>query len=206
MDQEPTSPERSIEERLLDAALETATVHGLARLSVGDVAKRAGLSRQTLYRYFPSRDALVAALVANETSQLVRTVAESALAEDTPQGSLEAALATALRVVRDHPLLDRLVRTEPEALLPLLTTEGSPAMTQVRSVVEAILAQRTPELDDDEVARRRLADVITRLLISYAISAPDDPPDVVARYVSTFLVLGAVPAAHDGASHHGDPS
>ncbi len=53
----------SIEQRLLDAGLEAATIHGIAKLSMGDVARRAGLSRQTLYRYFPSKDALVAAIV-----------------------------------------------------------------------------------------------------------------------------------------------
>ena len=42
-----------VPERLLDAALEVAAMHGLNRLSVGDVAKRAGLSRPTLYRAFP---------------------------------------------------------------------------------------------------------------------------------------------------------
>lgn len=190
-----TSAEPSVEERLLAAALETASIHGLARLSMGDVAKRAGLSRQTLYRYYSSRDALVSALVASETAKVIDQVARAALVTADPQASLEAALATALRVVRDHPLLDRLLRTEPEALLPLLATEGSPAMTQVRTVVEAVLADRTPELGRDPVARRRFADVVTRLLVSYAVSAPDDPPEVVAGYVSTFLVRGALEAS-----------
>ena len=54
-------PTENIEQRLLDAALEAATIHGITKLSMGDVARRAGLSRQTLYRYFPSKDALIAA-------------------------------------------------------------------------------------------------------------------------------------------------
>lgn len=181
--------EPTIEQRLLDAALEAATIHGLSKLSMGDVAKRADLSRQTLYRYFPSKDALVSALVTAETAKLVERVVGSALEVDDPRASLEAAMATALRVLRDHPLLDRLVRTEPEALLPLLTTEGSPAMAQVRDVVELLVAQRAPaEVGDDPVALRRFADVITRLLISYAVSAPDDPPEVVAHHLALFLV------------------
>jgi hypothetical protein len=105
---------------------------------------------------------------------------------------LEAGLFTALTVLRDHPLLDRLVRTEPEALLPLLTTDSSPVMVQVRGVVEAILTEGNPELAQEPVAMRRFADVVTRVLISYAVSAPDDPPEVVAHFLSTFLVHGAV--------------
>jgi len=182
----------SIPQRLLDAALEAATIHGISKLSMGDVARRADLSRQTLYRHYPSKDTLVAAVVTAETSKLIEQVVAAALAETEPQASLEAGLLTALTVLRDHPLLDRLVRTEPEALLPLLTTDSSPVMVQVRSVVEAILTEGNPDLPQEPVAMRRFADVVTRLLISYAVSAPDDPPEVVAHFLSTFLVHGAV--------------
>ena len=189
---EPVADDAPIPQRLLDAALEAATVHGISKLSMGDVARRAELSRQTLYRYFPSKDALVAAVVTAETTQLIEQVVAAAVQESEPQASLEAGLLTALTVLRDHPLLDRLVRTEPEALLPLLTTDSSPVMVQVRGVVEAILAEGSPDLTQDPVALRRFADVVTRLLISYAVSAPDDPPEVVAHFLSTFLVHGAV--------------
>lgn len=179
----------TIEQRLLAAGLEAATIHGIAKLSMGDVAGRAGLSRQTLYRYFPSKDALIAAIVSAETTTLIERVVAAAVDTDDPQASLAAALETALRLLRDHPLLDRLLRTEPEALLPLLTTEGSPAMSQVRSVVEMLVAERAPaHVGENPVALRRFADVVTRLLISYAISAPDDPPEVVAHHLSLFLI------------------
>ncbi|MFM7062608.1 MAG: TetR/AcrR family transcriptional regulator [Actinomycetes bacterium] len=184
--------ETAVPQRLLDAALEAATIHGIAKLSMGDVARRAELSRQTLYRHFPSKDALVAAVVTSETTHLIEQVVAAAVEETEPRAALEAGLLAALTVLRDHPLLDRLVRTEPEALLPLLTTDSSPVMVQVRNVVEAILAQGSPDLTHDAVALRRFADVVTRLLISYAVSAPDDPPEVVAHYLSTFLVHGAV--------------
>lgn len=181
-----------IPQRLLDAALEAATIHGISKLSMGDVARRADLSRQTLYRHYPSKDALVAAVVTAETTKLIEQVVAAALEHEDPQDSLEAGLLAALTVLRDHPLLDRLVRTEPEALLPLLTTDTSPVMVQVRGVVEAILTEGNPDLAQEPVAMRRFADVVTRLLISYAVSAPDDPPEVVAQFLSTFLVHGAV--------------
>ena len=43
-------------------------------------------------------------------------------------------------------------------------------------------------MDGDPIALRRFADIVTRLIISYAISAPDDPPEVVAHYLSMFLI------------------
>ena len=187
-----TDADTPIPQRLLDAALEAATIHGISKLSMGEVARRADLSRQTLYRHYPSKDTLVAAVVTAETGKLIEQVVAAALTETEPQASLEAGLLAALTVLRDHPLLDRLVRTEPEALLPLLTTDSSPVMVQVRGVVEAILTEGNPDLTQEPVAMRRFADVVTRLLISYAVSAPDDPPEVVAHFLSTFLVHGAV--------------
>lgn len=193
----------TIERRLLDAALEAATIHGITKLSMGDVARRAGLSRQTLYRYFPSKDVLVAAVVAAETTKLIDQVLGAAVDHEDPRASLEAALSTAFGLLRDHPLLDRLLRTEPEALLPLLTTEGSPAMVRVRSIIELLVGERAPAaVGDDPVALRRFADVLTRLLISYAVSAPDDPPEVVAHYLSLFLIPDATTSVEPSEAVH----
>jgi AcrR family transcriptional regulator len=182
-------------DRLLDAAVDAAAIHGLARLSVGDVAKQAGLSRQTLYKHFASRDELVEQAVLRETASLVAEIlaAEAAAPDDDPTASLEAAILATLRLTREHPLLDRLVRTEPEALLPLLVGDVGPVTGAVRSIVEQIVRQRIPGLTDVET--RRAADVVTRLLVSYAVSAPDDPPEVVATFVASVVTNGVAAAA-----------
>jgi AcrR family transcriptional regulator len=179
----------SIRQQLLSAALDAATVHGIAKLSMGDVARQAKLSRQTLYRHFPNKDTLIAEVVLAETDALIGTVVAAGELHDDPRDALAAGMLTALRAAREHPLLDRLIRTEPEALLPLLITDGGPVMMRVRSVVESILATRMVALEP--LPLRRLADVVTRLLISYAVSAPDDPPEEVAAFVATFLTHGA---------------
>ncbi len=43
------------------------------------------------------------------------------------------------------------------------------------------------------VRSRRRADVIARLLVSYAVSAPDDPPEIVAAGIAEFVAVGALP-------------
>ena len=178
----------SVRDRLLDATIEAASIHGLSRLSVGDVAARAGLSRQTLYKHFPNKDALVAEAVLREAQAMVGQIVAAAESLDDPQASLEAAILLTLRLTREHPLLDRLVRTEPEALLPLLIGDGGVVAVAVRSVVEQIIGERLPDLDPVEI--RRVADLLSRVLISYAVSAPDDPPEVVASFVATLVTSG----------------
>lgn len=197
-DDEPASVAAPVDEtrrRILEAAVEAASVHGVARLSMSDVARTAGLSRPTLYRYFASRDELFAAALLSETQALVaQVVAELADVHD-PRDAIERGILAALRLTREHPLLDRIVRTEPEVLVPVLVAEGDPGVpgfpALVRAAVEALLATRVA--DPDPVRSRRRADVIARLVLSYAVSAPDDPPEVVAASVADFVALGTLP-------------
>lgn len=207
----PSSPpdDRSVPAQLLTAAVEAATLHGIARLSMRDVAGIAGLSRQTIYRHFSSKEMLVAAVIRNETALLIDRVVSASRTHDDPRDALEAALLAAMTAAREHPLLDRLLRTEPESLLALLTTDGGPVMGMVRAVTEHIIAERVlVDLDTDapatRAAQRRLADIITRLLVSYAVSAPDDPPEIVAASLADLLIHAtatgqatATTASHD---------
>jgi AcrR family transcriptional regulator len=183
-DAEPT-----VRERVMAAGLTTAEIHGLSRLSMGDVAKAAGVSRQTVYRYFPSKEALIAAVVEHEAATLIASVVAAAQDHDDPTDAMEAALVAALRGTREHALLDRLVRTEPELLLPLLTGRDSAVMAQVRDIAQMVIGLRLPDLDPAEL--RRFADIIARLLISFAVNPPDEEPEAVAASVAAFLSLGA---------------
>lgn len=178
-----------IGERILDAAVEAASVHGIGRMSVADVAARAGLSRPTVYKRYPSKDALVAAAVRREAMRVVDATRLAAAGIEDPRDALTAAVATVLRLAREHPLLDRVVRTEPERLVPLLTTDDGPILGAIRPVIEVVVGSRFPTMDT--VTCRRVADMLARLLISYALNAPDDPPEVVARVMAAVLVDGA---------------
>lgn len=180
-------------ERILDAAVEAASVHGIGRMSVADVAARAGLSRPTVYKRYPSKDALVAAAVSREALRVVEATREAAAGVEDRREALTAAVATVLRLAREHPLLDRVVRTEPERLVPLLTTDDGPILGAIRPLIETVIANRFPAMDT--VTCRRVADMLARLLISYALNAPDDPPEVVARVMAAVLVDGATSLA-----------
>ena len=181
--------ETGTRDRILQAGVEAAAIHGIARLTVGDVAKRAGVSRPTLYKHFRSKEDLVAAAVAREADRMVEAVVVRDLPTD-PRRALESGILAVLRVTREHPLLDRIIRTEPETLLPLILEDGGAVSLRVRSTIESILVERFEPIDP--VVLRRYADLITRLVISYAVNAPDDPPEVVAHIVAAVLVDGAL--------------
>jgi len=182
-----------LEGRILDAAVEAALVHGLTRLSVADVAKRAGISRPTLYKRHPSKEALVAAAVMREAALVIEAVERAVDAVDRAEGPKAALRVGVLTELRDHPLLDRVVRTEPEMLVPTLTTDDGLILSVIRPPIEALIVDRFSSLD--AVSCRRVADMLTRLLLSYALNAPDDPPDVVATVLADVVVDGAISLA-----------
>jgi AcrR family transcriptional regulator len=176
--------------RILDAAFDRVMQIGLARTTVEDVARAAGLSRQTIYRYFPSKEHLVTALVLREEERFLDGI-RRAFAEDP---NLEVAIADGilfcLRFARQHPLLDRLLETDPETLLPYLTTRGTPVINRAREVLKGLLVQKAwirADLLDTAI------DAATRTLISYALTPPDRRPEEVARDLARILTLALAP-------------
>lgn len=174
--------------RILDAALAAMAAHGLARLSLEDVAREAGMSRQTVYRYFGTRNALITAAVIREEEGFLRRIAGAVESHADIRPAMEAAIRAALQAAREHPLLDRLLATEPEALLPFLTTGGGPVLSAARPALEELLSSRMPHLGPTTV--RRVADATSRLFISYAINPPDDDVDEVASGLADLVLHG----------------
>jgi AcrR family transcriptional regulator len=175
-------------ERILEAAFEVVCVHGLTRLSLEDVARQAAFSRQTVYRYFGSKQALIEAVVLREEQDFIERILASASRHEDVRPALEAAIAEALRCAREHPLLDRLLASEPEALLPFLTTGSGPLLSAGRPALEQLFAARLPHLPPTTL--RRVADATSRLFISYAINPPDDSIEDVASGLADLILDG----------------
>ena len=183
----PSAPP-STHDRILNAAFAAMASHGLAKVSLEDVAREAGMSRQTVYRYFGSKEALVTAAILREEQGFLDRMAEAVESHRDLRPAMEAAIVAGLRAAREHPLLDRLLATEPEALLPFLTTGGGPVLSAARPAIQALLEQRLPHLEATTL--RRAADTATRLFISYAINPPDDDIDEVAAGLADLILHG----------------
>src|SRR5437660_3364428 len=79
---------------ILAAARESAAEGGMAALQVAPVAARAGIAAGTVYRYFPSKTQLVAALVAAVSEHEIGAVRRASDAAPGPLSALVAAIAT----------------------------------------------------------------------------------------------------------------
>jgi AcrR family transcriptional regulator len=175
---------RGTQGRILDAAFEVVATFGLSRFTVDDVARLAGLSRQSVYRYFDSRDALIQALLYREEEAFIQGIRAAHARHDRLEEAMAEAILFCLRTARAHPLLDRLLDSEPEVLLPFLTTRGGDLIARARSVIE--------ELAEGWNVERRLvhrtADIGVRAIISYLLTPSDDDPEDIARELARILV------------------
>jgi AcrR family transcriptional regulator len=151
--------------RIMLAAVAQCEEVGLRRATMEDVARRAGLGRATLYRHFPSKDALVQAIILAETQAFFAALDGAVAGCDSAEARLVEGFAFALDYVRGHALLAKLLRTEPETLLPYLIGGG-----QLIAVATDAVAQRIHGAPARSAGERETAELLVRLVLSLALT------------------------------------
>ncbi|HEX5146685.1 MAG TPA: TetR/AcrR family transcriptional regulator [Conexibacter sp.] len=138
--------QRTVEdEALLDATQACVLAVGVRRTTMTDVARRAGVSRMTLYRRYADVTSLMQALMTREFTQVIDEVeAEVAALPSARERLVTAAVGGVDRLTR-HPLFLRILDVDPELLLPYLTTRRGAFQRAVVAVVEARLADGVAE-------------------------------------------------------------
>jgi AcrR family transcriptional regulator len=159
----------NMSQRILDAALELSAASGLRHLTMDDVARKANVGRMTVYRRFATKSALVDALAVRECRHCLAVIADAIDPDDGVVDRIAAMFVAVLRVIREHPLLERLARVEPEALLSELTRDRSRVFRLVREfLIDRIhQAQEAGELAEADAAV--LAELALRLGASFVL-------------------------------------
>ena len=108
------------EDPVLRSAHEAILEIGLGRLTLAEVARRAGVSRMTVYRRYDGLDRLVSALLVVEFSAVIAEAAERARSETTARGRIVREVVHVTRRTAEHPLMRRILELDPEMLMPLV--------------------------------------------------------------------------------------
>jgi AcrR family transcriptional regulator len=108
----------STETRILDAARDSIVAIGWKRTTLTEVARRAGLSRMTVYRRYPDAVAIYADLMTREWADQAPTGVDAA---DTTAHGIAVLIAERLDILRRDSLFQRLLELDPDILLPYLT-------------------------------------------------------------------------------------
>ncbi|WP_433679674.1 TetR/AcrR family transcriptional regulator [Nocardia sp. CA-119907] len=158
-------------ERLLESALSAFLDFGIKRTSMGEIARRAGISPATLYRRFESKNDLVEAVSVREAQRFVAEIDKRVQKVEGVEEQLVEIFVAVITEIAGNELLRRLLRTEPDLILPRLTTDAGPII----AVGRTYLAEKLRELRsgaDDDFDFDLVAEIMARLALSLALT-PD---------------------------------
>ncbi|MGB5110260.1 MAG: helix-turn-helix domain-containing protein [Mycobacterium sp.] len=159
-------------ENILDAALVELERHGFRKVALDDVARRAGVSRTTIYRRFANRDVLVGAVIERENVALFADIAAE-LKQAKPQANyyVEAFTLSIMRF-RRHRVLNQMIVDDPALAQEMLHRHYGAAVDRMATALRVIFP--------DGFAER--------------IGAPavNDLADTILRYAAMVLLLPSV--------------
>lgn len=156
---------RDVRMAILEAAYDCVVRQGIGATSLEEVAKAAGVSRATLYRYFPGgRDEVIGAVVAWQTLCFFEVLADAVAGATDLETLLVEGLLAAHRAIEEHTVLQRLLATEPELLVPQLTFESPQIVAMLKGFFRARFAghRLRPGVEHEEAA-----DYVARLVLSF---------------------------------------
>lgn len=173
---------------VLDAAADHLRRFGLGRWSVDDVADAAGVGRTSVYRWFGSRDDLVHAVLARELRQTLLAVgAATEAVESFDDQAVEAALVCLDAL--EGSVVDHLLRHDPQAVLPLLTTGAGPLIALARAALAPALVRAGVASTDEQAAV--VAESLARLGLSFVLTrdtvVPVDDPAALRASVAALV-------------------
>jgi AcrR family transcriptional regulator len=181
---------RSTRDALLDAAYDVVVAGNWQNARMLDVAATAGVSRQTLYNEFGSKDAFASALAMREAQRFIdgtnRFLDE--MHPDAPVDAVAAATEWTIREAANNPLLKAVLTDDTSELLPFLTTRGDAIIGAARNNIESYWLSHWPDIPPADVALA--AETVARLTISYLVlpsDGPDGSAEAIAARMSTLV-------------------
>ena len=166
----PAPPDPSLDP-FLDAAARCFARHGISRTSVQDIAAELKVNRATVYRQVGNVDSVVRLLLARDLNRLLGTL-PVLLATPLGPNTIVALIDGVVVFAREHPVLAKVLRDEPELIGPFLVADHDELVGRVAAAVAPLLAAA---MDAGWLARRDapvVADWLVRLTISLVLAPP----------------------------------
>ncbi|HEY9311954.1 TetR/AcrR family transcriptional regulator [Williamsia sp.] len=177
---------RLLRNSLLDGMRELLRTKDWSAVTMADVAAAAGVSRQTVYNEFRSRQGLATAYALRLTDEFVDLISEAVLSHE---GRVKMALAEGFSdffaSVATDPLIQSLLigQAKPD-LLRLITTDAGPLIDQASGRISALLQHSWVQAE--ETAAVRIARAVVRMALSYVSMPPEADRDVADDLAEIF--------------------
>ena len=176
-----------LRDSLFDAARRLLEDRPWAHISMAEVARAAGVSRQTLYAQFGSRDEFAQQFVIREGARFLADVERAIHANlHDPARAVSAGLEAFLAGAAEDPLVRLLLADDGTGgMLPLVTTRSRPVLEWAGARLSEAIRSGWPGVDERDA--RLLADTFVRLAISYVTLPPQDDPVATAEAAAGLL-------------------
>lgn len=132
-----SNDERSVDDLILDAAADLVVHLGFRRTQLAEIARRAGVSRPTVYRRWPDARAVVGALL---TREILATREQVALTGENREALVAGVVEVAVRL-RDHPVLSALLHSESDLLLEYVVERLGTSQRGLLDVLRGAIAE-----------------------------------------------------------------
>jgi len=177
------------EDAILKAAIEEIELVGMGRASLEVVARQAGVSRSTLYRRFPNREALLSA-VGRRTFETALSRLSTISVGASPQEAAVAAFAEGLRLLTTMPILRQFLQLDAGTVIVegMYEEAGEFLIVSAQAMAAGLRAAGADMPDRDLLA---VSELHIRLACSLAqVSTPSldiDDQDAVRAYATRHL-------------------
>jgi AcrR family transcriptional regulator len=175
-----TAARELLHDTLFDAARELLRERPWAQITMAEVARAAGVSRQTLYKEFGSRDEFAQAFTIREGARFLDAVERAIEGHlDDPRVAVEAGLEVFLSTASEDPLVKLLLEDDGTGgMLPLVTTQSGPVLAWASARLGEAMRAGWPHARKEDV--ELLADTFVRLAISYVTMPHGSPAETAA--------------------------
>jgi AcrR family transcriptional regulator len=193
-----------LRDRLLDAAAAAFREQGWRRLTMAKIADRAGVSRQTVYNEFGTKQQMAEQLIMREVETFLAIVREQFQAEDEFVPAVRSAVAGALETAERNALLRSVLESDQSGdaeLLPFIV-QSQWLIDRATAFLVDLVAQRFPDLavPGDKIVVA--LECVVRLVLSHVTRpsrSPQETADDLAFLVAAVLAgaqvgQGAIPA------------
>lgn len=177
---------------ILDAAVVEFERHGFRRVALDDVARRAKVSRTTIYRRFANKDELVAAVIDRENIALCADIALEIKDQASESNYYVEAFVSAIARFRGHRVLNQLISDDPALALELSREHYGAAVLRIADALELIFPAGFVQRVGPAVVMQ-LADTILRYALM-ALLLPGSRPLETAADLRAFAIAHFLPS------------
>lgn len=189
-------------DRILEGALLAMGRVGMRRLTMSDVSERSGLSRGTVYRYFPSKEDLLAVLAEYERDRFSDGLRKALKGIPEDELSLDLVLEYIINYLRQHPALTLLIDTEPAFVLGFLSQQ-LPVFRRITEDLIGPVMRNTVPVKEGWVTIAELNELLLRVVLSVFLVPGESRESVMGALEGT---LGSMVRLAEGRKKSNRPA